>query len=302
MHPVGFGLAASVGSPWLSGCYGEDVYEPTGVYDAIVVGGGSAGAIVAAKLQIASGGRKRILVIEAGGPTAAAIGGSDRPPWLPPDRDDLTIFDVPGEYSQIAFMPLGAPYQLTETPFTFQGIGLGGNSMFNGMLFQTNPPAIFDRRWPAGWHWDDMRPYFERVRQHVPVTNTPSTDGVPQNTGPASIVHPLYASRRLGRSRHQPAIRRRRASIAGPTSRPSTAAALDRSAATSKRSIRTAHRRQVSRSCSTPRPSASSSMERRGAARCTTRSAAAWTRRSPERRAPPGCAPADCWSWPPARS
>jgi hypothetical protein len=25
------------------------------------------------------------------------------------------------------------------------------------------------------------------------VTNTPSTDGLPQNTGPALIAHPLYA-------------------------------------------------------------------------------------------------------------
>ena len=39
-----------------------------------------------------------------------------------------------------------------------------------------------------------MQPYFERVRARVPVTNTPSTDGVPQNSGPATIVHPLYAS------------------------------------------------------------------------------------------------------------
>jgi choline dehydrogenase-like flavoprotein len=185
-----FGLGSQLG--WLNGC-GDSVDEASGQYNAIVVGGGTAGAIVAAKLQRASGGRKRILLIEAGGPTAAAIGGTDRPSWVPPDRD-LTIFDVPGEYSQIAHMPLGAPYELTETAFTFQGIGLGGNAMFNGMLFQTNPPAVFDRRWPARWHWDDMQDYFERVRANIPVTNTPSTDDVAQNTGPALIAHPLYAA------------------------------------------------------------------------------------------------------------
>ncbi len=62
------------------------------------------------------------------------------------------------------------------------------------MLMQTNPPAAFDQRWPAGWHWADMAQYFDRVRQRIPVTSTPSTDGVPQNTGPADIAHPLYAS------------------------------------------------------------------------------------------------------------
>lgn len=192
------GLAAGLGLQLgtLVGCGGgggSAIAQPSGAYDMIIVGGGAAGAILAAKLRLASGGRKRILIIEAGGPTSAAIGGTDFPPWLPSDRSDLTIFDVPGEYSQIAFMPLGQPYQLTETMFTYQGIGLGGNAMFNGMLFQTNPPAVFDASWPGGWHWADMEPYFERVRQRVPVTNTPSTDSVAQNTGPAQIAHPLYA-------------------------------------------------------------------------------------------------------------
>jgi cellobiose dehydrogenase (acceptor) len=161
------GLAVGIGAQFgaLSGCGGDDVDQPNGAYDVIIVGGGTAGAIVATKLQHASGGHRRILIIEAGGPTTAAIGGTARPPWLPPDRDDLTMFDVPGAYSQMSYRPFGMPYQLTETPFAFQGIGLGGNSAFNGMLFQTNPPAVFDHRWPAGWHWDDMQPYFERGRQ-----------------------------------------------------------------------------------------------------------------------------------------
>ncbi|HKD69982.1 MAG TPA: GMC family oxidoreductase [Candidatus Binataceae bacterium] len=187
-------LAAASQLPSLLGCGGSStVSQAIGAYDAIIVGGGTAGTIVAAKLQMASGGRRRILIIEAGGPTAASIGGTAFPPWLPAGRTDLTMFDVPGEYSQMAFQPFGAPYQLAETKFTYQGIGLGGNSMFNGMLFQTNPTAVFDTGWPAGWHWTDIEPYFERIRLRVPVSNTPSTDGVPQNTGPAQIVHPLYA-------------------------------------------------------------------------------------------------------------
>ena len=109
-----------------------------------------------------------ILVIEAGGPTAAAIGGTDRPTWLPPERSDVTVFDVPGEYSAVAFQPRGVPYQLTETSFAYQGIGIGGNSMFNGMLFQTNPPAIFDARWPAGWKWrDGSRPRRSQARSSL---------------------------------------------------------------------------------------------------------------------------------------
>lgn len=189
------GLVVAMGTQLgsLVGCGGSNsTSQATGEYDAIIVGGGSAGTIVAAGLLAASGGRKRILIIEAGGPTSAAIGGTAFPPWLPPGRTDLTIFDVPGEYSQMAFMPLGQPYQLTETPFTYQGIGLGGNAMFNGMLFQTNPTQVFDQSWPSGWGWTEMEPYFTAVRQHVPVTNTPSTNGIAYNTGPAEIVNPLY--------------------------------------------------------------------------------------------------------------
>ncbi|HEY6417383.1 MAG TPA: GMC family oxidoreductase [Candidatus Binataceae bacterium] len=190
------GLAVGLGSR-LGGlaALADVVDQATGQYDVIILGGGTAGAIVAAKLQqAASGKHKRILIIEAGGPTAASIGGTAFPPWLPPNRKDLTTFDVPGEYSQMAFHPFGDPYQLTETGFAYQGIGLGGNSQFNGMLFQTNPPEVFNKSWPAPWSWSKMRPYFKRVRQNIPVTNTPSTDGVAENAGPALIAHPLYAA------------------------------------------------------------------------------------------------------------
>ena len=194
LNSAGAGLAAATGVPLLGGCWGEEVYTPTDTYDAIVVGGGAAGAIVAAKLALAGAGAKRILVVEAGGPTTASLGGTAWPAWAPPGRRDLTIFDVPGSYSQLAWTPLAAPYQLAETAFTYQGIGLGGNCAFNGMLFQTNPPQVFARHWPAGWQWADLAPHFDRVRQRMPVTNTPSTDGAAQNTGPADIVHPLYAA------------------------------------------------------------------------------------------------------------
>src|SRR5271156_3571112 len=113
-------LAVGLGSS-LTGlaALADVVDQSTGEYDAIILGGGTAGAIVAAKLVQAAGRRKRILIIEAGGPTAASIGGTAFPSWLPPNRKDLTIFDVPGEYSQMAWQPLGTPYQLTETRFTY---------------------------------------------------------------------------------------------------------------------------------------------------------------------------------------
>ncbi|MGE3523665.1 MAG: twin-arginine translocation signal domain-containing protein, partial [Candidatus Dadabacteria bacterium] len=75
---LALGLAAKLGI--MGGC----VDNASGEYDAVIIGGGTAGAIVAAKLRAAGGGRKRVLVIEAGGPTSALIGGTDYPVWVPP--------------------------------------------------------------------------------------------------------------------------------------------------------------------------------------------------------------------------
>src|SRR4029453_17968652 len=47
--------------------------------------------------------------VEAGGPTTAPIGGTDRPSWVPPERHDLTILDMPGQYSPLAPMDPRAP-------------------------------------------------------------------------------------------------------------------------------------------------------------------------------------------------
>ena len=73
-----------------------------------------------------------------------------------------------------------------------------------------------------------------------PVTNTPSTDGVPQNTGPADIIHPLYAANGWVEGDTSMPIDGAGASTAGRMSRPPTAAARDRSADISRQSIRAA--------------------------------------------------------------
>ncbi len=156
-------------------------------YDIIIVGAGAAGCIVAKRLVDAYP-RKRILLIEAGGPTTAEVGGKDFVPYDPKS----TIFDVPGEYTNIAFQPKGDPYKQKETPFTYQGIGYGGNAAFNGMLFQAAPPHDFDDNWPSGWNYDDMRPYFRRILREMNVSDTPSTDQHFYNDGAAEIVGNIY--------------------------------------------------------------------------------------------------------------
>jgi cellobiose dehydrogenase (acceptor) len=156
-------------------------------YDIIVVGAGPAGSIVATRL-VRRFPNKSILLIEAGGPTSVEVGGGDFPPY----DAQATIFDVPGEYQNIPFQPKGEPYRQKETPFTYQGMGYGGNSQFNGMLFQAAPPFDFNEFWPWGWRYRDLRPYFERVLSKMQVSNTPSTDSVLYNAGAATIAHDIY--------------------------------------------------------------------------------------------------------------
>jgi cellobiose dehydrogenase (acceptor) len=156
-------------------------------YDVIIVGAGAAGSIVARRL-VDRFPHKSILLLEAGGPTSVTVGGRDFPPYDP----QATIFDVPGEYTNIAFQPKGEPYRQPETPFTYQGIGYGGNSQFNGMLFQAAPPFDFDEARPRGWSYADIKPYFDRVLAEMKVSDIPSTDGAFYNAGASVIAGDIY--------------------------------------------------------------------------------------------------------------
>ncbi len=64
---------------------------PAKTYDIIIVGAGPAGSIVATRL-VQRFPSKKILLLEAGGPTSAEVGGQDFPPY----DAQATIFDVPG--------------------------------------------------------------------------------------------------------------------------------------------------------------------------------------------------------------
>ena len=60
-------------------------------WDAIVVGAGTAGIIVADRL---SEGGKKTLLLELGGPSYGITGGTEGPDWL--DGTNLSRVDVPG--------------------------------------------------------------------------------------------------------------------------------------------------------------------------------------------------------------
>eukprot|EP01117_Protostelium_nocturnum_P016925 TRINITY_DN6789_c0_g1_i4.p1 TRINITY_DN6789_c0_g1~~TRINITY_DN6789_c0_g1_i4.p1 ORF type:complete len:486 (+),score=145.64 TRINITY_DN6789_c0_g1_i4:75-1532(+) len=146
-------------------------------YDIIVVGLGSSSSIVLTKL-LKSFPQKKFLAIELGGPTELSVGGNRFPPYFAstPASNKATISDVPGEYPNTAFQSQGEPFRISQTPFTWQGKGYGGNSQFNGMLYQEAPNDYLDSL-PTGWKSGDLRPYFNEIRSKMTITTTPSADG-----------------------------------------------------------------------------------------------------------------------------
>lgn len=60
-------------------------------WDAIVVGAGTAGIIVADRLSEAG---KKTLLLEVGGRSYGVVGGTEKPQWL--DGTDMSRVDVPG--------------------------------------------------------------------------------------------------------------------------------------------------------------------------------------------------------------
>ncbi len=117
--------------------------------DAIVVGGGSAGAVAARRLIDAG---LRVLLLEAGGPdTNPAI-------HVPARVHELWLSEVDWAYQTVP--QAGAADRRLHWP---RGKVLGGSGALNGMIHVRGAPADYDA-WAylgnPGWGWADVLPIF----------------------------------------------------------------------------------------------------------------------------------------------
>ncbi|GLK43633.1 MULTISPECIES: GMC family oxidoreductase [Novosphingobium] len=128
-----------------------------GEFDYIIVGGGSAGCVLANRLS--ANPETRVLLLEAGG------------------KDDYIWIRVPVGYLYCIGNPRTDWCLSTEAE---EGLGgralkyprgrvLGGCSSINGMIYMRGQAADYDGWQQAGnlgWGWDDVLPYFTRAEDH----------------------------------------------------------------------------------------------------------------------------------------
>jgi choline dehydrogenase len=154
--------------------------------DIIVVGGGSAGCIVAARLS--EDPATRVLLIEAGPP-------GDRDPWvqLPLGYGKLV---GSGKYDP-RFMTEAEPNLNGRRMHWPRGRVLGGSGSVNGLVFLRGSPHDYDRWAQAGargWAYADVAPAFRRMETWLgPPSPARGTDGPIRVTEPRRLAHAARA-------------------------------------------------------------------------------------------------------------
>ena len=132
-------------------------------FDYIIVGGGSAGCIVAARLVEESDAS--VLLVEAGEQAER------NPDTLSADgfkycfANDNVMWDRMSErQANCGNRPM----------YVGTGTGMGGSGSVNGMVYTPGDKRDF-AQWPDNWKWDDIAPTFEKLTQRLDVRHREGT-------------------------------------------------------------------------------------------------------------------------------
>jgi len=150
-------------------------------YDFIIVGAGTAGSVIAARLTEDS--KARVLVLEAGASTPL--------PEIAVPAAWPTLVDTAWNWGG----PTAVQSATGTAPALARGRGVGGSSAINGMLFARGHRASYDAWEQAGakdWNFDRLLPYFKRSESSR--AGDPALRGVdgPLVVGPADPPGELF--------------------------------------------------------------------------------------------------------------
>jgi choline dehydrogenase len=121
-------------------------------FDFIIVGAGTAGSVLAARLS--EDRSANVLVLEAG--AAAPLPASAIPPAWP------TLMQTESNWGDMTSVQSATGLTM---PFA-RGRGIGGSSSINAMVFargHRDSYARWSRNGAVGWSYDDLLPYFKRT-------------------------------------------------------------------------------------------------------------------------------------------
>jgi 5-(hydroxymethyl)furfural/furfural oxidase len=139
------------------------------VYDTIIVGGGSAGSVMAHRLSARSA--NTVLLCEAGQDTPPG----NEPPEIRDSYSGTAYFDPRFHWTELKVTTEVVSHnnpQADRPPLRKyeQARVLGGGSSINGQLANRGAPTDYDEweaRGAAGWSWNDVLPHFKKVERDL---------------------------------------------------------------------------------------------------------------------------------------
>jgi 5-(hydroxymethyl)furfural/furfural oxidase len=139
------------------------------VYDTIIVGGGSAGSVMAHRLSAKSA--KKILLCEAGQDTPPG----NEPPEIRDSYSGTAYFDPRFHWTDLKVTTQVVSHNNPQAEYPplrkyEQARVLGGGSSINGQLANRGAPTDYDEweaRGAAGWGWKNVLPYFRKVERDL---------------------------------------------------------------------------------------------------------------------------------------